>query len=456
MMSGIVHIIGGGLAGSECALYLSERGIKVRLYEMRPEKKTPVHKTDGLSELVCSNSLKSEMIENASGMLKNELMLLGSTLIKIAYESRVQAGKALAVDRNVFSEMVTKSVEKRVEVIRKEINDLSDFDFDNDFVVIATGPLTTTALMDSLKKLLNSEDLFFFDAVSPIIEKEGIDLSRVFSGDRYDQFDEKGDLKAGAYLNCPMDKSTYEIFREMLINAEVLPVKDFEKKHLFERCQPIEEIARSGVDAMRFGPLKPVGLIDPNTGREPYAVIQLRKENKNGSMYNLVGFQTRLKWPEQKKLIRMIPGLENSDIVRYGVMHKNTYLNSSKLLNDDFSSKLNPKLYFAGQITGVEGYVEAIASGHYVGMCIYRNLRGLMKFVLPESTMMGGLFSYCSSADDLKPMYANFGLLPKLEEKVPKKMRRSEKAKRGLKIMKDFLQQQEINQELKYEWKKDV
>jgi len=253
-----------------------------------------------------------------------------------------------------------------------------------------------------------------------------------------------------------MDKPTYEDFREALVNAEVLPVEDFEKKQLFERCQPIEEIARSGVDAMRFGPLKPVGLIDPKTGQEPYAVIQLRKENNSGTMYNLVGFQTRLKWPEQKKIIHMIPGLKRSDIYRYGVMHKNTYLNSPILLEEDFSSKENPNLYFAGQITGVEGYVESIASGFYVGMMIERKLRGLNRIHFPGETMMGSLFHYCSTAEVLKPMYANFGLLPKLRDKVPKKKRRAEKSNRGLMVMKDFIEREEINRELNDERHSDV
>ncbi|MEA1884308.1 MAG: methylenetetrahydrofolate--tRNA-(uracil(54)-C(5))-methyltransferase (FADH(2)-oxidizing) TrmFO [Thermotogota bacterium] len=435
----IVNIIGGGLAGSECALYLSKRGVKVRLFEMRPVKMTPVHQTALLSELVCSNSLKSEMIENASGMLKNELMLLNSRLLNIANQCRVRAGKALAVDRNLFSQKVTRAVEERTEIVREEITDIRKFDLQNEYLVVATGPLTSESLMASLSTFLKSEELFFFDAVSPIIESEEINKEIVFSADRYDQFDEYHQPKNGAYLNCPMDKMTYESFRETLINAECLPVEDFEKKHLFDRCQPIEEIAKSGVDAMRFGPLKPVGLIDPRTGKEPYALVQLRRENNNGTMYNLVGFQTRLKWPEQKKIIRMIPGLEHVDVLRYGVMHKNAYLNSPILLNDDFSSKKYSRLYFAGQITGVEGYVESIASGFFVGMNIYQKLMGLEKITFPSETMMGSLFNYCSHSDDLKPMYANFGLLPDLRIRAPKKKRRAEKSKRGLHIMKEYL-----------------
>ena len=450
----VVNIIGGGLAGSECALYLSKRGIKVRLFEMRPKKMTPVHQTELFSELVCSNSLKSEMIENASGMLKNELMLLKSNLLKIAYHSRVNAGKALAVDRNIFSQTVTQAVEEKVEVVRKEIHDIREFDLEKEYVVVATGPLTSESLMASLFSFLETEELYFFDAVSPIIDSEDIDREIVFSGDRYDQFDQNNQPKAGAYLNCPMDKITYQTFREKLIQAEVLPVKDFERKHLFERCQPIEEIARSGIDAMRFGPLKPVGLFDPRTCKEPYAVVQLRKENNSGSMYNLVGFQTRLKWAEQKKIIHMIPGLEHVDVLRYGVMHKNAYINSPLLLQDDFSSKKASKIYFAGQLTGVEGYVESIASGYFVAMNIYRKIAGLEKINFPLETMIGSLFFYCTHAEDLKPMYANFGLLPDLAMRVPKKKRRAEKSIRGLNAINDFIEKNK--QELSNDKKDDI
>ncbi len=450
----VVNIIGGGLAGSECALYLSKRGIKVRLFEMRPLKMTPVHQTELFSELVCSNSLKSEMIENASGMLKKELMLLHSDLLNIAYRCRVNAGKALAVDRNMFSKMVTQAVEENVEVVRKEIHDIREFDLEKDYVVVATGPLTSESLMASLFSFLDTEQLFFFDAISPIVDSEAINREIVFSGDRYDQFDENNQPKAGAYLNCPMDKITYEVFREALIQAEVLPVEAFERKHLFERCQPIEEIARSGVDAMRFGPMKPVGLIDPRTGKEPYAVVQLRKENSSGTMYNLVGFQTRLKWAEQKKIIHMIPGLEHVDVLRYGVMHQNAYINSPVLLLEDFSSKKSSKIYFAGQITGVEGYVESIASGYFAGMNIYRKLKGLEKINFPLETMIGSLFYYCTHAEDLKPMYANFGLLPDLVVRVPKKNRRAEKSKRGLNVIKDYIEKNK--QELSNDKKDDI
>ncbi len=444
----VVNIIGGGLAGSECALYLAERGISVKLFEMRPIKMTPVHQTGMLSELVCSNSLKSQQVENASGMLKLELSLLQSRSLQIAQQCRVNAGKALAVDRILFSQSISDTLKDKVEILREEVQDFEDFDLENDYVVVATGPMTSNPVMQTLQKLFNQEELFFFDAVSPIIDSDGIDLNIVFSADRYDQFDEQSNFKPGAYLNCPMDQANYEAFREALISAQVLPVEDFEKKHLFERCQPIEEIAKSGMDAMRYGPLKPVGIIDPRTGKEPYSVVQLRKENQAGTMYNLVGFQTRLKWPEQKRIIRMIPGLKQAEIYRYGVMHKNAFINSPNLLESDFSWKKNNHLFFAGQITGVEGYVESIASGYYTGMSIYRRLLGLKKVTFPEETMIGGLFHYCTTAEDMKPMYANFGLLPELIKKVPKKNRRTEKSQRGITVMKDFIQQHEINREL--------
>jgi len=309
-MMPIVNIVGGGLAGSECALYLAERGVDVKLFEMRPTRMTPVHQTGLFSELVCSNSLKSQMLENASGMMKLELSLLESRSLQIAKECRVNAGKALAVDRNLFSQSISDILQDKVEVIREEVKDFEEFDLENDFVVIATGPMTSSPLLNTLQDLFNQKGLFFFDAVSPIIDSDGIDLNTVFSADRYDQFDEQNNFKPGDYLNCPMNQDEYELFREALVNAQVLPVEDFEKKHLFDRCQPIEEIAKSGMDAMRYGPLKPVGIVDPKTGKEPYSVVQLRKENQAGTMYNLVGFQTRMKWPEQKRIIRMIPGLE--------------------------------------------------------------------------------------------------------------------------------------------------
>jgi methylenetetrahydrofolate--tRNA-(uracil-5-)-methyltransferase len=412
---------------------------------MRPVKKTEVHETDRLSELVCSNSLKSEQLNNASGMLKKELEILGSQLLKMANETRVEAGKALAVDRNLFSEKITQKVNKNVNVIRKHISNLEDFDLENEMVIIATGPLTSDELMNSLKNRLKTKELYFFDAVSPIIDANSIDLSKAFLADRYEQKEEDSDvLKEGHYINCPMNREEYERFRETLINAEAIENGEFEKKYLFERCQPIEEIAKSGVDAMRFGPMKPVGLINPSTLEEAYAIVQLRKENKENSMYNIVGFQTRLKWGEQKRVIRMIPGLEAAEILRYGVMHKNTYINSPNLLSHFFESKTSENLFFAGQITGVEGYVESIASGLYVAINIYRKLTGLDPIEFPEESMMGSLFKYCTTAEKLSPMYANFGLLPELKEKTRKKFRRQKKADRGIKAFEEFCNNEQL------------
>ncbi len=443
-MNAQVTIIGGGLAGSECALYLAKRGIKVRLFEMRPKKMTPAHNTGFLSELVCSNSLKSKKPENASGMLKRELELLGSSLIEIAHRCSVNAGDALAVDRDAFSRSVTKELENKLEIVREQITDIDELNINDGIVVIATGPLTSEALMNSLKDWFETQELHFFDAVSPIIDAQSIDYSKAFIADRYGEPDEEGNIPEGDYVNCLMDKDEYTQFYQALIDGEVIPIKDFERKRLFERCQPIEEIARSGVDAMRYGPMKPVGLIDPKTKKEPYAVVQLRKENQAGTMYNIVGFQTRLKWPEQKRIIRKIPGLQRSEILRYGVMHKNAYINSPLLLNEDFSSKKNENLFFAGQITGVEGYVESISSGHFVGMNIFNRLNHGENIAFPLETMMGGLFAYCSSAQDLKPMYANFGLLPALDKKVPKRQRRAAKSQRGLEVLLNFIKEKRI------------
>lgn len=440
-----IKIIGGGLAGTECALYLAEKGFDVTLYEMRPEKGTDVHETDRLAELVCSNSLKSDLLENASGMLKKELERLGSRLIRMARESSVEAGKALAVDRRKFSEKVTTAVEEKVKVIRKHITDLNEFDLDNEIVIVATGPLTSEELMQALKNALKTEELFFFDAVSPIIDAGTIDFSKAFLADRYEQIDEEsGLLKEGNYINCPMNREEYEAFREELIQAEAIENGNFEKKFLFERCQPIEEIAKSGLDAMRFGPMKPVGLINPATMQEAHAIVQLRKEDNEGTMYNIVGFQTRLKWGEQKRLVRMIPGLENADILRYGVMHKNTFINSPVLLDSFFESRTVRNLFFAGQITGVEGYVESIASGLYVAINVCRRISGEEMITLPSESMMGSLFRYCTTAERLSPMYANFGILPELRQKVKKRFRRLKKAERGIEVFEEFCKKEHI------------
>ncbi|AEH51137.1 methylenetetrahydrofolate--tRNA-(uracil(54)-C(5))-methyltransferase (FADH(2)-oxidizing) TrmFO [Pseudothermotoga thermarum] len=402
-MSSVVHIVGGGLAGSEAAYQLAKRNIKVVLHEMRPIKMTPVHKTGLLAELVCSNSLKSDDIENASGLLKRELELLGSMLIKVARQTAVPAGKALAVDREKFSQLVTQEVlNAGVEIVREEICEIPD---DKNIWIIATGPATSEALALWLEKVVG-DHLYFFDAVAPIVSADSIDYSKVFFADRYG-------VGTNDHINCPMNKEEYERFYEALVNAEVQPMEGFDTSLLFERCKPIEEIARTGKEALLFGPLRPVGIIDPRTGKQPYAVVQLRKDNMEGTLYNLVGFQTRLKWGEQKKVIRMIPGLENAEIVRYGVMHRNLYIDSPRVLNQFLQLKKDGRIFFAGQITGVEGYVESIATGLYVSLNVFRLMNGMEMVQLPRDTLIGSLINYVtqSKLGRLQPMYANYGLL---------------------------------------------
>ncbi len=399
----VVHIAGGGLAGSEVAYQLAKRNIKVVLHEMRPNKMTPVHKTSLLAELVCSNSLKSDSLDNASGLLKRELELLGSMLLRVARQTAVPAGKALAVDRDLFSKYVTEQVIKAgVEIIREEV---SEIPADNNIWIVATGPATSDALTKWLNNVVG-EHLYFFDAVAPIVTAESIDYSKVFFSDRYG-------VGTADYINCPMNQEEYERFYEALVSAKVLPVEGFDSSLLFERCKPIEEIAKTGKQALLFGPLRPVGLVDPRTNRRPYAVVQLRKDNLDGTLYNLVGFQTRLTWDEQKRVIRMIPGLENAEIVRYGVMHRNLYIDSRKVLNQFLQLKRDPRIFFAGQITGVEGYVESIATGLYVSINVFRMLSGKDMVEFPRKTMVGSLIYYVTQAKvgKLQPMYANFGLL---------------------------------------------
>lgn len=398
-----VHIVGAGLAGSEVAYQLAIRGVDVILHEMRPIKMTPVHRTGLFAELVCSNSFKSDELLNAAGLLKREMELFGSLIVRIARECRVPAGKALAVDREKFSTMVTEEVLKAgVELITEEVTKIEE---DEDLWVIATGPATSENLSRWLMEKLENA-LYFFDAVAPIVAADSIDFSKVFFGDRYG-------VGTKDYINCPMDEKQYEEFYEALVDAEVIPMEGFDSSLLFERCKPVEEIARSGKLALLYGPLKPVGLIDPRTGKQPYAVVQLRKENIEGTMYNIVGFQTRLKWPEQKRVIRLIPGLENVEILRYGVMHRNFYINSRKVLDRYFRLKGSERIFFAGQITGVEGYLESAASGIYVAFNVYRQLKGKNLLCLPTSTLMGALFDYVCNGltEQLQPMYANYGLL---------------------------------------------
>ncbi|MDK2885521.1 MAG: methylenetetrahydrofolate--tRNA-(uracil-5-)-methyltransferase [Thermosipho sp. (in: thermotogales)] len=410
-----VNVIGAGLAGVEVVWKLSQTGIPVRLFEQKPKKFSPVHKSKNFAELVCSNSLKSESIENAEGVLKKEMKLLNSLILDCAEKTRVPAGKALAVEREKFSECVTEKIKSlsNVEIVNEEVKSIN---LNNDEIwVVATGPTTDGEFANWLSEITDGF-LSFFDAVAPIISGESINFDICFPGDRYG----KGE---GDYINCPMTKEEYERFYNELINAEKIEMKDFDKKLLFERCQPIEEIARSGEKALSFGPLRPVGFVDPRTGKMPYAIVQLRKEDKEGSMYNLVGFQTRLKWKEQERIIRLIPGLENAEILRYGVMHRNTFINSPKILDEYLRHKRYRNLFFAGQIVGVEGYLESAASGIYVGMNIARLLMGKELINFPEKTMIGALIKYVTTAEELKPMYANFGLI-KVESKIKNKRER--------------------------------
>ncbi len=405
----MIHVVGGGLAGSEVAYQLAIRGIRVVLHEMRPTVESPVHKSGYLAELVCSNSLKSmDSKRNASGILKEELERLDSFLLKMAKKYAIPGGKALVVDREGFSKEITRKLESlpNLKVIREEVKDIQQ---DEDIWVIATGPATSESLYRWMRKTFG-KGAYFFDAVAPIVDAKSIDLSKTFFANRYEDGKD--------YLNCPMNKEEYLRFREAIVNAEVLPVEGFDRKLLFSRCQPIEEIARSGVDAMRYGPLKPKGL--SNEGKRYYAVVQLRRDDAKGRMYNLVGFQTRLKWPAQEEIIHLIPGLQRAKILRYGVMHANVYLEAASVMDGFFRAKKDKRIFFAGQITGVEGYVESIASGLFVALNILRTLRGREPILLSDKTMMGALFNYISRTQNLKPMYVNFGLVRREEiEEMP-------------------------------------
>ena len=410
-----VHVIGAGLAGCEAVTQLTRHGIPVILHEMRPVKSDEAHKTAYFAELVCSNSLRAGNIENAVGLLKEEMRRLGSLIMQKADEHQVPAGGALAVDRDGFAAAVTEAVKANplVTVIHEEVTDLESLE---GTVIVASGPLTSAALFDDIKKLLQAEYLHFFDAAAPIVTADSLDYDKVYRASRYD--------KGGAdYLNCPFyTKEEYVAFWEALCNAESAPVKDFEHD-VFEACMPIEEMAARGEDTMRFGPLKPVGLIDPRNGKEAYAVVQLRQDNAAASLYNLVGFQTHLKWPEQRRVFGMIPGLENAEFVRFGVMHKNTYLNSPQLLDKHFNLRSNKRFYFAGQMTGVEGYVESAASGLMAGLAAARALLGLPEVEFPEVTAHGALANYISNPtiENFQPMNINFGLIPPLAVRIRKK-----------------------------------
>ncbi|MFU2361127.1 MAG: methylenetetrahydrofolate--tRNA-(uracil(54)-C(5))-methyltransferase (FADH(2)-oxidizing) TrmFO [Phascolarctobacterium sp.] len=410
-----VHVIGAGLAGCEAVTQLTRHGIPVILHEMRPVKSDEAHKTAYFAELVCSNSLRAGNIENAVGLLKEEMRRLGSLIMKKADEHQVPAGGALAVDRDGFAAAVTEAVKANplVTVIHEEVTDLESLE---GTVIIASGPLTSDALFADIKKLLKSDYLHFFDAAAPIVTADSLDYDKVYRASRYD--------KGGAdYLNCPFyTKEEYVAFWEALCNAESAPVKDFEHD-VFEACMPIEEMAARGEDTMRFGPLKPVGLIDPRNGKEAYAVVQLRQDNAAASLYNLVGFQTHLKWPEQRRVFGMIPGLENAEFVRFGVMHKNTYLNSPQLLDKHFNLRSNKRFYFAGQMTGVEGYVESAASGLMAGLAAARAVLELPEVEFPDVTAHGALANYISNPaiENFQPMNINFGLIPPLTVRIRKK-----------------------------------
>lgn len=405
------------MAGSEAAWQLAKRGIKVKLYEMRPKKMTPAHHTGLFAELVCSNSLRSNLLENAAGLLKEEMRRLDSLIIKCADNNTVPAGSALAVDREGFARQVTRMIEENhnIEVIRQEVTE-----FPVGPAIIATGPLTSDELTKALANALDCEYLYFYDAVSPIVTADSLDMDLIFRASRYG--------KAGDhYLNCPFTREEYEEFWSELVEAKVYPLKRFEDLKVFEGCMPVEVMAKRGKDTLLYGPLRPVGLTDPRTGHTPYAVVQLRQDNAQGTLYNLVGFQTNLRWSEQNRVFRMIPGLKNAEFVRYGVMHRNTYINSPRLLLNTLQLKTDPGIMFAGQITGVEGYIESTASGLVAGIGMAKMMEGKPLPALPRETAMGSLIRYITSASDegFQPMNANFGLLPPLEERVKDKKRRN-------------------------------
>ena len=444
-MKDYITVIGGGLAGCEAAYQIAKNGIKVKLYEMKPKKYTEAHSNENLAEIVCSNSFKSNLHTNAAGLLKEELRKLDSLLIKIADETQVPAGQALAVDREIFAEKVTKEIKNNplVEIINEEVVELETIVKDG-IVIIATGPLTSEGLSKEILKITGQDKLYFFDAAAPIVTKESVDFNIAFYGNRYDQEKGKNETieewenriakQEASYINLPLDKDEYEQFVNELINAEVVTLHEFEKKEIFEGCMPIEIMAKRGIDTLRFGPLKPVGFDDPRTGRRPYAVVQLRQDDKFGSIYNIVGFQTNLKYGEQKRVFSMIPGLKDAEFVKYGVMHRNTYINSTVLLDNTYNFKQNNNIYFAGQITGVEGYVESISSGMVAALNAISQIQEKDKIIFSNLTMIGALANYISTPNDkFQPMNANFGILPPLDEKIrDKKLKYSKLADRAI------------------------
>ena len=453
-MINYISIIGGGLAGCEAAYQIAKKGIRVKLYEMKPLKYSPAHSNKDLAEIVCSNSFKSNLLTNACGLLKEELRKLDSLLIKTADKTKVPAGQALAVDRELFSQEVTKQIKSNplIEVINEEIGDKISLKelAEEGIVIIATGPLTSDKLSKEILELTGEKNLAFYDAAAPIITKESINFDIAFYGNRYEQEKKKEESieewkeriqnQDASYINLPMNKEEYESFVDELINAEKVVLHDFEKREIFEGCMPIEIMANRGIDTLRFGPLKPVGFDDPRTSKRPYAVVQLRQDNANASLYNIVGFQTNLKFGEQKRVFEKIPGLENAEFVKYGVMHRNTYINSTKLLDETYNYKKNNNIYFAGQITGVEGYVESISSGLVAGINAGNKYNSVInngnfeKTIFSKYTMIGALAKYISIENEkFQPMNANFGILPELEEKVKdKKLRYQKLADRAL------------------------
>lgn len=432
-----VWVIGAGLAGCEAAWTLAQQGIAVRLYEMKPQQYTPAHQYKGFAELICSNSLKAARIGSAAGMLKEEMRILGSLTMEAAQQTSVSAGGALAVDRERFSDFITERIlaHPLIEVVHQRVDHLPE-----DTGIVASGPLTEEHLAQDIAQLCGESYLSFFDAAAPIVTFESLDKDKVFFAARYGRGEDD-------YINCPMDKEQYEAFYEQLVQAESVQLHSFEREQMkvYEGCMPVEVMAKRGADTLRYGPLKPVGLTDPHTGRRPWAVVQLRSENRQGSLYNLVGFQTNLKFPEQKRVFSMIPGLEQAEFVRYGVMHRNTFLDSPRLLESDLSLKKRPEIYFAGQITGVEGYVESAASGILAGHNLARRLRGEQPLQLPLDCMLGALVHYISdpSVSDFQPMGANMGILPPWQERVKDKTKRYELiANRGLDSLRAYLAQQ--------------
>lgn len=483
-MNNEITVIGGGLAGTEAAYQIAKRGIAVKLYEMKPEKFSPAHSNKNLAEIVCSNSFKSNLHTNACGLLKEELRLLDSLLIRIADETAVPAGQALAVDRDAFSKRVTEELEKmeNIEIIHKEVgkNGLSLKELSkNGITIIATGPLTSDGLSKEILEITGEDDLHFYDAAAPIVLKDSIDMSIAFYGNRYEQerpkdedveewkkriekeyksskenYDETSNKKEEheeetdfeenssreqSYINLPMNKEEYESFWNELVNSEVVELHQFEKKEIFEGCMPVEVMAKRGIDTLRYGPLKPMGFTDPRTGYRPYALVQLRQDNKDATIYNIVGFQTNLKFGEQKRVFRMIPGLQNAEFAKYGVMHRNTFINSTKLLDNTYKLTKNHNIYFAGQITGVEGYVESISSGLVAGINAVEQLIGKEKIEFSEYTMIGALAKYISTPNEkFQPMNANYGILPELEGKKisDKKIKYGKISDRAIKVLK--------------------